>query len=103
LFFPITLFSAAATMMASFMAGSLHGHGCLNRGIALVIPQLKIFKTKIKNASDPRIQLHYRKRIWCAGKLEGSLLAVIIVKMHVSKTMHKLTRFHSANLCDHHR
>src|SRR5450755_4879302 len=66
LFFPMALFSEAATIIDSVMKFYLYSYLGFNRGVRMIIFQAEIFKPEFKYIFHIRIQFQLRQRIRCS-------------------------------------
>src|SRR5690606_7083149 len=91
---PMTLFSAAATMMDvigfSITSNGSHRYRRLDMRVRLVVEQLEIIVFKFKNIGDSRIDAHVRQRSRFPGQLELHLLEVIAVQVCVAERVDEL-------------
>src|SRR5512142_2896176 len=69
----------------------------------VVIDEFEIFKREVVNVFDAWVQLHPGQLSVIAGKLLARLLKMIVVKMQVSESMHKIAWHEIDDLRDHHR
>lgn len=81
----------------------LDSYWCRNRRIRVIILKGKIGIFKAKNIFFLSINFHFWKISWCTSKLLFHLFNMIIIDMHITKSMNKFSGFQISYLCHHHR
>ena len=67
----------------------------------VIVQELKIIKSKIKNILHLRVQFHGGQGSWVTPQLQFHLLHVVVVDMGITKGVYKIPRLVAAYLGHH--
>lgn len=84
-------------------SGYLHRHLARYVRMRIVVLQRKILILKVEDRLHLGVNLHFRQSATVAAQLQLRLLQVVRVKMHIAKSVHKVTQAQARHLRHHHR